>query len=192
MEKSIHSYYMLPWLDWLVGFGLVSILFFDLFWWVDELLCTGYGVGEWRVFSFCWYGVLVSMLFWCFIILSKMYLVGDLLQALMILVVFCVFQIFVVYFHEAFLSSLLFSIFLGMLLFLPKLLLSLVHFFVPVTPVFFKIRPQLVVHRFLFNTARPRKNVFTYSLHFAKTVSVRALFSAKRIFVYFWISWGPI
>ena len=50
---------------------------------------------------------------------------------------------FVVYLHEAFQSSLPFSISLGLLLFPPNLLLLLVCFFVSINPVFVWLQPVM-------------------------------------------------
>ena len=131
VKESILSVCMLLWWDWLVGFGLVEIFFFDVFRWVGGLLCTGYPVGDRYVLSFGRCGV-----DWCissmFVVLhhfeqGKMYLVEDLLFTLMKLVL--LFQIFVVYFHKAFQTSLLFSVSLWLLLFPLKLPLLLVCFF---------------------------------------------------------------
>lgn len=56
MRKSILSFLNLPWLDWLVGFGLIEIFSFNVFWWVDALICSGYEVGNRYVLSFYRYG----------------------------------------------------------------------------------------------------------------------------------------
>ena len=47
MKESILLACMWLWWDWVVGFSLVEIFFSDVFCWVDGLLCSEYGVGDW-------------------------------------------------------------------------------------------------------------------------------------------------